>query len=186
LLNPKWATSSKENSDEEDQDKDGFVKDNVIFSINNEDESKWLDAMKSNDEIEEERRGSEGKKPKKKKKVVPTSFIGKLLEFIFFSYEFILGSVVIGSSLIYESIPSCLYIVLAMGYMRYSVYFDKSSIFFKLVIASLNVLISFAACVTKGVLVYVTLYNGSKDKEGSYPSKEMQDTYQSFGITFIF
>ena len=37
LLNPKWASSSKENSDE-DEDWEGFVKDNFIVSINNEQE----------------------------------------------------------------------------------------------------------------------------------------------------
>jgi hypothetical protein len=86
-----------------------------------------------------------------------------------FSYEFILGSVVIGSSLIYESIPSCLYIVLAMAYLRYSVFFDKSSILIKLIISACSTLIAFSFCVAKGFIVYLKLYKASEGGMNSGP-----------------
>ena len=93
----------------------------------------------------------------------------------------------IGSSLINESIPSCLYIVLAMAYMRYSVYFDKRSVFIKLAISFVNVLISFVSLITKLCLVYFRLYKDSiDDMSGTHPSQESSAAYKSFGITFSF
>ena len=86
-----------------------------------------------------------------------------------FSYEFILGSVIIGSSLIYESIPSCVYIVLAMAYLRYSVFFDKTSILIKLIITASNLLIAFSFCCAKGFLVYMKLYKASSEDSLPHP-----------------
>jgi len=113
LLKPKRPTSSKENSDEE-IDEEGFVKDNLKPSINNGSElAASSDSWADNDDADIKWSSTFGRRStfKKKRKLNKASFGSKVMEIIFFGYEFILGAIVIFSSLIYQSVPSCLYIV---------------------------------------------------------------------------
>ena len=94
------------------------------------------------------------KKPRKKK-VQKDSFFKQAYDVIAFCVEFVFGFCVVGGSLAYESIPSCIYILLVLIYMRQSVMMNKFGVISKLVIACMITLISFGVLVAKGVGVYL-------------------------------
>jgi len=71
-----------------------------------------------------------------------------------------------------------------MGYMRYSVYFTKTSILVKLAIAAIDTFISFTFLVSKCILAYLQ-YTYSIDTK-PHPSNDSMIHYESFGFTLQF
>ena len=98
-----------------------------------------------------------------------------------FCVEFVFGFCVIGGSLVYESIPSCIYIFLVMIYMRQSVMMNKIGVVSKIILAGLITVISFGVLVAKGVGVYLFY----KRSDNAIVPSDTQ-TYGSFGITIVF
>ncbi len=105
---------------------------------------------------------------------------------IWFCLEQILGAVIIGGSLIKESVPSCVYILVAMVYMLKSVGQDKASVVLKLVLAIVIAALSLLVIGGK-IALSVLMYQWSRDNDGKpVPSPDRQTFYKSFGIMFSF
>ena len=128
-------------------------------------------------------RSDSGMKMKlKKKKVRAPGFFKIVYNFLAFCFEFILGFFCIGGSLVFESIPSCVYILINLIYMRQSVSYSIKTVLSKVILASALLVIAFVVLIVKIVLVF-QLYKGSKEEQRP---KEGDKVFKSFGIAFEF